>query len=117
MSWYVGNIAIYYSVWSTLTVEGQLHIAVKCLSYWALDNGFFFFAAKMQCLYFTRLQGLQHPHTLHFNSIALLFVPSLKSLDLVFDSFLIWEPHLRWLCVKCDQLLNILKVLCGRFWG
>jgi hypothetical protein len=36
---------------------------------------------------------------------------------LILDSKLSWEAHLRRLLVKCEQSMNVLKVLSGRSWG
>jgi hypothetical protein len=48
---------------------------------------------------------------------ALQFTSAVKYLGLLLDSKLLWGCNFRWLSVKCEQLLNILKVLSGRFWG
>jgi hypothetical protein len=59
-----------------------------------------------------------HPHPTHFlQNCAQPFVPSVMFLRLFLDSKLSWEPHLWWLRVKCQESLNVLKVLFGRTWG
>jgi hypothetical protein len=90
----VGHITILYSSQSTDTVECpashyKLSVALENLS-----------ATKICCV---------HPHpTPDLNNSTILFAPSVQFLGLHLHS-----KHLRWLCVKCQQSLNILKVLSG----
>jgi hypothetical protein len=48
---------------------------------------------------------------------VLPFVSTRKFLGLILDSKLSWEPHTRYLRVKCERSLNILGVLSGRSSG
>jgi hypothetical protein len=116
-SLYVDDFAIFYGSWGIDTIERRLQLAIHRLSRWALENGFSFSRTKSLCVHFTRLRGL-HPHpTLFLENSALPFVLSLKFLGLFLDRKLSWEPHLRWLHVKCQGSLNMSKVLSGRSWG
>jgi hypothetical protein len=113
---HVDNITIYYSSGALSLLNASIR-AVNCLSWWAVENGFFFSSDKTQCVHFTCVRGL-HAHTsLHVSNITLPFVMMVKFLGLIVDTKLSWEPHLRYLLVKCEQSLNVLEVLFGRSWG
>jgi hypothetical protein len=61
--------------------------------------------------------GLCSAPGLFINISALLIALAVKLLGFLLDSKLSWEPHVRWLCVKFERSLNILKILSGRCWG
>jgi hypothetical protein len=114
---YVDDVAISYNSWSIVAVEHWLQLTMNHLSHWVLQNKFSFFAAKTQCVCFTRLQGL-HPFLSLFSTAVLFCFLWLSScLGLHLESWLLWEPHLWRLCIYCDQSLNILSILSGRSWG
>jgi hypothetical protein len=113
-SLYVDDVTIYYSSRSIVTIEHRLQGAINRLTRWALEKRFSFSADKTQCVHFTRLRGLHSQTSLFLRDSALLFVPTVKFLGIILDSKLSWEPHLRWLRIKFERSLNVLKVLSSR---
>jgi hypothetical protein len=111
-SLYVDDIAIYFISRSIVTIERRLQGAINRLSRWALGSS----PDKTQCVQFIRLSCLHPQLSLFLRDSALSFVPTVKFLGLILDSKLSWEPHLRWLRVKCEWPLNVLKVLSGKSW-
>ena len=47
----------------------------------------------------------------------ILFVKEAKFLDLIWDTKLTFEPHIKYLKARCQKSLNILKVLSRTEWG
>lgn len=70
----------------------------------------------MQCVYFAHRCSI-HPSPSILKDIHLLFVPSIKFLDLIFDSEPCWEPHLWQLWCKCEKTLNMQRFLSHSSWG
>jgi hypothetical protein len=80
------------------------------MSPWA-PNRFFSLAPKTKCTLKTWLLHLYRTPSLLQKCVS--FVPSVKCIGFLENRFF-WEPHMRWVCVRCELLLNF--VLCDRFW-
>jgi hypothetical protein len=97
-SLYVDYVAIYYSSRSTATIERRLQPFVSVGS----------------ILYSTRLRGLHSDPCLFLTKRVFPFLPTPRFLGYVLHSKPSWQPHMRYLRVKCERSQNILKVLSGR---
>jgi hypothetical protein len=116
-SLYADAVAVHLRSRSMGTIEPRLQGAVNRLSRSDRENGFTFSPEGSKHLHFTRLRGLHPDPCLCLRNRVLPFVRTLKFLGLILDSKLSWEPHMRYLRVKCERSLNILKVLYGRSRG
>lgn len=106
-SFYVHDVAICCCSQSIVTIESRHESAISRLSRSVHGNGFSFSSDKTRCLHFTRLRAL-HPDTcLSLKNRDLSFLPIFKFLDLFLESKLSWEPHMKYLSVKCERSLNI----------
>jgi hypothetical protein len=83
---------------SNVTVEHKRTIA-RNVFILVLGNGYSFSTDKIQCAYFTLLQGFHLPANLCLISIAVLFVPG--KILVILDSIFLWEIYLTWLCRRC----------------
>jgi hypothetical protein len=77
---YVDDVAISYASKSMDIIGRRIQLTINRLSYWALQKGFSFSAAKTQCVHFLRLLGVYPPPVLYLNNHALPIVPSAKFL-------------------------------------
>jgi hypothetical protein len=93
------------------TIERRLQGAINRSSRCVRKNGFTFPTDKTKSLHLTRLMGLHPDPCLSRRNRNLVLVPRLRFVGLILDSKLSWDPHMRYLRLKCERLLNILKVL------
>jgi len=81
------------------------------MSPWAASR-FSSLAPKTKCMH------LKHDYWVYTFTPCLLlkcasFMPSVKYIGFL-ESRFFWEPHMKWICVRCELLLNF--VVSDRFW-
>jgi len=99
------------------TIERKLQLTLHELEKWCDRNGFKFSTTKTVGVHFCNRRALHPDPVLTLNKAPLPFVPETKFLGVLFDKKLTFIPHLKHVRTKCNQSLNILKVVSHLEWG
>jgi len=110
-SLYVDDFQISYSSQNMNIIERQLQQCVNRLQVWADENGFKFSTSKSVCIHFCRKRKLHLDPQLTLNGNTLPVVESTKFLGVIFDKKLNFLAHIKYLKLKCQKALNLLRVV------
>ncbi|OXU26992.1 hypothetical protein TSAR_006855 [Trichomalopsis sarcophagae] len=72
---------------------------------------------KTQLITFSRKQTDTSEVTLTFGDTIIHSIPQVKLLGVTFDSKLSWTPHYQSLIQKGTRYTNLIRSLCGTWWG
>ena len=98
-------------------IERQLQQCLNRLQVWADENGFKFSTTKTVCVHFCRKRKLHLDPQLTLNGNPLPVVESTKFLGVIFDKKLNFLAHIKYLKLKCQKALNLLRVVSSMDWG
>ncbi|XP_042911389.1 uncharacterized protein [Parasteatoda tepidariorum] len=98
-------------------IERQLQLAVNKILDWCDHNGHTLSPSKSSCIHFCRKRTLHNDPVISIHNITIPVVPYTKFLGVIFDSKLTFRPHIVYLRKRCEQILNMLRVLSNTFWG
>ncbi|GFV78151.1 putative RNA-directed DNA polymerase from transposon X-element [Trichonephila clavipes] len=90
---------------------------VNRLVKWCDLNGHTISPSKSSYVHFCRKRNLHPDPFMHIGNIQIPVVSEVRFLGVIFDSKLTFLPHVLYLRKKCEQSLNILKVLSNTLWG
>ena len=74
-------------------------------------------AEKTVLIHFSRNKCPPGETQINIENIVIKSSPSTKFLGIIFDHKLTFTPHLNYVQGKCNKAINILKFLCGKWWG
>ena len=117
---YVDDFVIIYKSPTMDAIQRKLQHTINRLEKWTLENGFIISKNKSIAMHFCPDKKCMDP-VLNLDNDPIHFVNEAKFLgliwDLIWDSKLTFEPHIKYLKARCQKSLNILKVLsrteCG----
>ena len=116
-SLFVDDFAIYYSSSNMNIIERKLQLCLKNISNWTTENGFKISKQKSVSVHFCNLRHLHPDPELTYENEIIPVVPETKFLGLLLDKKLNFRSHIRQLKDKCNQSMNIIKVVSNRNWG
>ncbi|XP_055944710.1 uncharacterized protein LOC129975641 [Argiope bruennichi] len=116
-SLYVDDLQISCQGKNMSLVERQLKNAVNKLVTWCDNNGHTISADKSRCIHFCRKRNIHLDPNIHIRNVPIPVSKELRLLGVIFDHKLTFLPHVLHLKKKCEQSLNILKVLSKTSWG
>ena len=97
--------------------ERRLQLDINRIIVWTNKNGFLFSADKAQCVHFYRIRDV-HPDPDFFMNKCLISVSDMaKVLGVDFDKKIPFLQHILNLRHRCEQSVNILKLLSNTSWG
>ena len=99
------------------TIGRRLQLTLHELEKWCDCNGFKFSTTKTVGVHFCNRRALHLDPELTLNKTPVPFVQETKFLGVIFDKKLTFIPHLKYVWTKCNQSLNILKVVSHLEWG
>ncbi|GBN91127.1 RNA-directed DNA polymerase from mobile element jockey [Araneus ventricosus] len=116
-SLYVDDFQIHCAGVNMSFIERQLQTAITAITNWCDKNGFVLSAQKTNCVHFCKLRGM-HPHPeIFLNGTSIPMVSEAKFLGIILDEKLSFRPHILNLKRKCNETLNLLKILSNTTWG
>ena len=98
-------------------VERQLQLCINQIQKWVEENGFKFSSTKTECIHFHRKQNQNIDPVINLYNQPIKVSKQVKFLGLIFDTKLSFLPHIKYVKEKCQQGLNILKVISHTDWG
>jgi ribonuclease HI len=98
-------------------INRQLQTAVNRITNWTNENGFSLSSSKTSCVHFCRKRGIHPDPEIQLSGSVINVVKEFKFLGVIFDSRLTFIPHVLHLRKKCQNSLNILRVLSNTNWG
>nr|XP_042910149.1 uncharacterized protein LOC122271807 [Parasteatoda tepidariorum] len=98
-------------------IEQQLQLAVNKILDWCDHNGHTLSPSKSSSIHLCRKRALHNDPVIFIHNIAIPVVPHAKFLGVTFDSKLTFIPHIKQLRKRCEQKLNMLRVLSNTYWG
>ena len=116
-SLYVDDFLVCYRSSSMNTIERQLQLQINSLVNWTDKNGFKFSGSKTVCVHFCHKRKLHHDPVLHLSNTTIPTVEETKFLGVIFDKKLSFIPHIMALRKKCQNSLNLLRVVGHKDWG
>jgi len=83
---------------------------------WCDEWGFKISYSKTVCVLFTRKPNII-PIPITLNGHTLKFEKSAKFLGVMFDDYLSWNEHAKYIAGRCSTRLNIMRCITGKAWG
>ena len=114
---YVDDFYICYRSKHMNTIERQLQQVLNNLSKWSRENGLKFSKTKTKCMHFCQSRKVHLDPELKLENEQIKVVHEFKFLGILFDSKLSFIPHINYLSNKCQQALNLLRVVSNMDWG
>ena len=115
-SLYVDDFVIMYRSPTIDATQRKLQHTIHRLEKWTLENGFTISKNKTVAMHFCPDKKCMDP-VLKLDNDPIQFVKEAKFLGLIWDTKLTFEPHIKYLKVRCQKALNVLKVLSRTEWG
>ena len=115
-SLYGNNLLICYKS-KHRTIECQLRQCLNKIKNWTIKNGFKFSKKNPQCLHFCNLHKMHNDPVLKLDSTAIPIVEEYKFLGIIFDKKLTLKPHIKYLRLKCNKTIQLLRVIAHTDWG
>jgi len=116
-SLFVDDFSITCSSSSMQTIEHRMQNCLNRIQQWADENGFRFSRTKTVCMHFCNKRSLHLDPELKLNNIPIPVVEQTKFLGVIFDNKLNYKAHIDYLRKKCQNSLNLLKVVSRMDWG
>ena len=127
-SLFVDDFQICYRTQSMELLERHIQENLDRISVWAEMNGFKFSVDKTVCVHFWKYKGSRHPQLkmlqphykeddVGIKSNPINVVDKHKFLGLIWDRGLTFEQHIHYLKAKCNNSLQLLRVLANKSWG
>ncbi|GBN97857.1 putative RNA-directed DNA polymerase from transposon X-element [Araneus ventricosus] len=116
-SLYVDDLQISCQGSNMHLIERQLQNAVNKLIAWCDNNGHTISAEKSRCVHFCRKRNMHLDPNIRIRNSPIPVVNEIRFLGVIFDRKLTFLPHVLPLRKKCENSLNILKVLSKTSWG
>lgn len=109
----------------TLLVKGKdinhmthtVNTFLNALNIWLMEHNFQLSTAKSRCILFRKGKGKNINPSIIFNGEVIPWVNQIRYLGVIFDNNLKWDQHVEHLEGKVGKNLNIMKALCGTWWG
>lgn len=114
---YVDDFLICYRSKHIHTIERQLQQCLNKISEWATRNGFKFSQTKTKCVHFCRQRKLHLDPSLKLDNTEIPIVEEHKFLGIIFDKKLNYIPHIKYLKVKCNKTIQLMRVIANINWG
>jgi hypothetical protein len=102
---------------TTHLVQRQMQLVINKVQEWADRNGFRFSQSKTVCVHFCNQRRLHDDPILTLNGVPIPVVEEAKFLGLIFDRKLNFKAHIAATRRKCNNPINLLKVLSHFDWG
>ena len=117
-SLYVDDFKIYYRSPTVEGIERQLQMNINSILRWTKENGFTVSYDKTVAMHFCKLpESRCVDPVLRLGGKNIKFVKEHKFLGLIWDSKLSFKSHVTYLKKKCNQALNLIRVLSYSNWG
>ena len=115
---YVDDYAVYTSGNYKPSLERRLQVAIDNIEEWSNKTGLNMSATKTKSLHVCKILGCPKlAPNLTLRNAPIENVDEYKFLGLLFDKNLDWRSHVMRLRARCNQRLNILKLLSHTRWG
>lgn len=113
---YADDLYICVSGKNMYTLQRKLQTSINEIEKWCLNTGFTISEEKTTCMLFSRKNNNNEPF-LTFNNKRIKNVNEQKFLGMILDSKLTWKAHIRYIKMKSNKNLNIIKILCNTTFG
>ena len=117
-SLYVDDFVIMFKAKRMTCLSRKLKESIAAIEKWTRDNGFTIAVGddKTVAMHFCRHRSCENPD-LVINGQQIRFVKEKKFLGLIWDTKLNFKAHIKYLKQKCQNSLNIIKILSHTDWG
>ncbi len=117
-SLYVDDFVIMFKAKRMTCLSRKLKDSITAIEKWTRDNGFTIAVGddKTVAMHFCRHRSCENPD-LKLNGQEIKFVKEKKFLGLIWDTKLNFKAHIKYLKQKCQNSLNIIKILSHTDWG
>lgn len=114
---YVYGFLICYWSKHVHTIRRQPQQCLHKISKWATRNGFKFSQTKTKCVHFCQQQKLHLDPSLKLDNTEIPIAEEHKFLGIIFDKKLTYIPHIKYLKVKCNKTIQLMRVIANINWG
>lgn len=116
-SLYVDDLHIGLNSSDLQTMAGRLQACIDDVVRWADANGFTFSTAKTTAIHFNYSPRLFIPPDIHLYNKPIPYTETTKFLGLIWDTKLSWKPHVAYVKMKCNKVINFLRSVATHHWG
>ena len=114
---FVGDFVLYYGGTGMNVNERQPQFCINGIHQWSVLNGFKFSKAKTVCMHFCQPRRMQAEPEPPIDGDPMRVVKETKFLGLIFYAKPSYIPHIKYLKIRCLNVLDILMVLSTSDWG
>ncbi|XP_073979864.1 uncharacterized protein [Rhodnius prolixus] len=111
ISQFADDILIYSQAKSLNEATSILYAAMDKFNKWCTDLGLTVSESKSSVTIFTRRRRFTTNTTMALGPYNLQVLPSMRTLGVWLDSKLTWKDHINYVTKKCEQCLNILRMI------
>jgi len=95
----------------------KINRVLEELNHWLDNHGISLSTSKSTAIIFTKNRNQVRPDNVLFRDELIPWKSEIKYLGVILDSKMTWIPHINSLKAKALQSINMLRYLCGTWWG
>ena len=115
-SLYFDDFLVCYCSKNMVTIERKMQQCIKILK-WTMKNGLKSSSNKTKCMHFCQIHKMHNQPTLTLNGSEISITQQYKFLGITLDPKLSFIPLIKQLRIKCNQTIQLLRIITHTDWG